>query len=185
MVITHARLSALHLRALIVDDAESMRVLLCRLLKRIGIGTAEFNEGGAALAAVLSMAPDFILTDLSMTPMDGLTFTRSLRSLNEEKVRQIPIIMITGFTERSKLEAARDAGISAILAKPVTATMLYARIEEVVLRPRQFVHGPSYKGPCRRRVCNLDYAGPFRRNNDPGRQKTPVRDATADPRPVT
>ena len=167
MVITHARLSGLHLRALIVDDAESMRVLLCRLLKRIGIATAEFADGSAALSSVMSMAPDFILSDLSMAPMDGLTFTRSLRGMKDPKVRQTPIILITGYTERSRLEAARDAGISAILAKPVTATTVYVRIEEVVLRPRPFVTAPTYSGPCRRRVCTIDYAGPFRRSSDP------------------
>jgi hypothetical protein len=90
--------------------------------------------------------------------------------------------MITGFTERSKLEAARDAGISAILAKPVTATMLYARIEEVVLRPRSFVSVGSYNGPCRRRLCNLDYSGPFRRGNDPGRQKPVAREPSDAPK---
>jgi CheY-like chemotaxis protein len=168
MVIVHARLSALHLSALIVDDADSMRTLLCRLLKRIGITTAEFADGSAALAAARSSAPDFVLTDFSMAPMDGLAFTRALRSMKDEKMRALPIILITGYTERTTLEAARDAGVSAILAKPVTAATLYGRIEEVVTRPRPFISVQAYSGPCRRRVCNLDYKGPFRRSSDPG-----------------
>ena len=164
--ITHARLTALHLRALIVDDSDSMRDLLARLLKRIGITSTQFSDGSTALTGILSIAPDFILTDLSMAPMDGLTFTKQLRHSRDEKARQIPIIMITGFTERSKLEAARDSGISAVLAKPVTATTLYNRIEDVMLRPRPFVHLPNYSGPCRRRVNNPYYAGPMRRSTD-------------------
>jgi two-component system, chemotaxis family, chemotaxis protein CheY len=164
--ITHARLTALHLRALIVDDSDSMRELLSRLLKRIGIDSTQFADGSAALSAVLSISPDFILTDLSMAPMDGLTFTKTLRKARDERARQIPIIMVTGFTERSKLEAARDSGISAVLAKPVTATTLYNRIEEVILRPRTFLNVPSYMGPCRRRVNNPYYVGPMRRSTD-------------------
>jgi CheY-like chemotaxis protein len=181
MVITHARLSSLRLRALIVDDAEAMRALLTRLLKRIGVSATEFDEAGPAIAAVVNTAPDFILTDLSMGPMDGLTFTRTLRGHQSQKVRETPIILITGFTELSKLEAARDAGISAILAKPVTATTLYARIEEVVTRPRQFVSGPGYVGPCRRRICNLDYAGPYRRSADPNGRAGRITDSPALP----
>jgi CheY-like chemotaxis protein len=184
--ITHARLTALHLRALIVDDSDSMRELLSRLLKRIGIQSTQFSDGSAALNAVMSISPDFILTDLSMAPMDGLTFTKTLRKARDEKARHTPIVMITGFTERSKLEAARDAGISAVLANPVTATTLYSRIEEVMLRPRQFISQPTYIGPCRRRVNNPYYVGPMRRSTDnqgtaaaAPASETPAADTTA------
>ena len=51
----------------------------------------------------------------------------------------MPIIMITGHTEKHQVEAARDAGVTEFLAKPITAQSLFSRIAEIVERPRAFV----------------------------------------------
>jgi CheY-like chemotaxis protein len=159
-------LSHLHLRAFVVDDAEAMRALLCRLLKRIDISASEYAEANVALDCIEKVMPDFILTDLSMEPMDGLTFCRKIRQSQDPQVRGTPIIMITGYAERSRVVEARDAGVNEILVKPVTAEALYSRIEDVMLRPRKFVHVPSFSGPCRRRKPNATHMGPFRRSTD-------------------
>ena len=63
----------------------------------------------------------------------------------------IPIIMVTGHTERHRVEAARDAGVTEILAKPITAQNLFSRIGEIVDHPRPFVKSVDYFGPDRRR----------------------------------
>jgi CheY-like chemotaxis protein len=160
-------LASLHLRAFVVDDAEAMRALLCRLLKRIEISSSEYSEAHIALASIEKVMPDFILTDLSMEPMDGLTFARKIRQSQDPQVRGTPIILITGYAERQRVVEARDSGINEILVKPVTAEALYARIEDVILRPRNFVHVPSFSGPCRRRKPNPTHMGPFRRSTDP------------------
>jgi hypothetical protein len=64
------------------------------------------------------------------------------------------------------VEAARDAGVTEFLAKPITAHDLFSRIAEIVERPRGFVRCESYFGPDRRRRMVDDYAGPWRRNED-------------------
>ena len=74
--------------------------------------------------------------------------------------------MITGHTERHRVEAARDAGVTEFLAKPITAAHLFSRIAEIVERPRAFVRCESYFGPDRRRRQIDDYAGPWRRAED-------------------
>jgi len=74
--------------------------------------------------------------------------------------------MVTGHTERHHIEAARDAGVNEILAKPITVAGLTQRIEEIVLRPRPFLRTASYIGPCRRRRANPHFAGPWRRKDD-------------------
>ena len=160
-------LASMRLRAFIVDDAEEMRSLLCRLLRRAEIASTEFSDAPAAYAAIESVMPDFILTDLSMEPMDGLTFSRKVRQAADAQMRGTPIILITGYAERQRVVEARDSGINEILVKPVTAESLYSRIEDVILRPRNFVTVPSYNGPCRRRKPNPLHAGPFRRSTDP------------------
>jgi DNA-binding response OmpR family regulator len=78
----------------------------------------------------------------------------------------VPIIMITGHTEKENILAARDAGVTEFLAKPITAQSLFNRIAEIVERPRAFVRAEGYFGPDRRRRTLENYAGPWRRHDD-------------------
>lgn len=155
------------LTVLVVEDNEHMRILLRTLLNAFGIKyVLESAEGSAGLKQLAASKPDFILTDFSMAPMDGVDFTKAIRQLPDDTAAGLPIIMVTGHTERRRVEAARDAGVNGILAKPVTAAGLFQRIEEIVHRPRAFVRTPTYSGPCRRRHNKPGYAGPWRRAND-------------------
>ena len=74
-----------------------------------------------------------------------------------------PIIMVTGHTEKARVTAARDAGITEFLAKPISAKGLYQRILNVVANPRPFIKTKTYFGPDRRRNVNANYVGPERR----------------------
>jgi len=151
------------LSTLIVDDNEHMRALLRRLLHRMGIASAECGDGSAAMAAIQAAMPDFILTDLSMQGMDGISFVRTLRQSQNDRVQTLPVIMITGHAERHHVEGARDAGLNELLVKPVTEKSLRSRVQEIILRPRPFIFGPGYYGPCRRRRPDPNYNGPERR----------------------
>jgi two-component system, chemotaxis family, chemotaxis protein CheY len=155
------------LKALIVEDNAHMRSLLRALLSSIGIKEiAEAGNGQVGLVLLRERKSDMVLTDLAMSPMDGLEFTRRLRNDEHSPNPFVPIIMITGHTERYRVEAARDAGVTEFLAKPITAQNLFARIAEIVERPRAFVRCDSYFGPDRRRHQTDDYAGPWRRKDD-------------------
>ena len=155
------------LRAFIVDDNDNMRTLLRRLLNALDVRNIfEYSDGEAALKALPLVQPDFVLSDLSMVPMNGVTFAQAIRQSTNEQIRVLPIIMITGHTERRRIEAARDAGINEILAKPVTPASLFHRLEEIIVRPRPFVRNSTYFGPCRRRQRNPYYVGPLRRATD-------------------
>jgi len=164
---TISKAVATDLCVLLIEDNEHMRELLKRLLLAMGIKRiAEYTEGAQALSHLAEVKPDFILTDLSMTPMDGLQFTRAIRHHADELLCVTPIIMVTGHTERQRIHAARDAGVTEILAKPITTAGLYHRIDEIVHRPRPFVRAPNYCGPCRRRHSNPNFTGPWRRKSD-------------------
>lgn len=155
------------LKALIVEDNPHMRSLLKTLLHALGLKRVyEAADGAAGFDALRECMPDFILTDLSMKPVDGLEFSRRVRSGRDSPNPYIPIIMVTGHTERPRIMAARDAGVTEILAKPITAQNLMLRICEVVDKPRAFVRCESYFGPDRRRRNIPDYAGPWRRHDD-------------------
>src|SRR6202140_2331278 len=75
----------------------------------------------------------------------------------------VPIIMVTGHSEKKRVIGARDAGVTECLAKPVSAKALYQRIFNAVPNPRPFIKTRTYFGPDRRRNVNPNYVGPERR----------------------
>ena len=156
-----------HLKVLIVEDNQHMRALLRALLNSAGIrDILEANNGATALAVLREKKCDLVLSDLAMKPMDGLEFSRTVRTGGQSLNPFLPIIMITGHTEKHRVEAARDAGVTEFLVKPITAHSLFSRIAEIVERPRAFVRTESYFGPDRRRRALENYAGPWRRQDD-------------------
>jgi CheY-like chemotaxis protein len=155
------------LKVLIVEDNAPMRSLLRSLLNSVGISDiVEAGTGGLALTLLREKKCDLVLSDLAMKPMDGLEFSRIVRTSENSPNPFVPIIMITGHTERHRVEAARDAGVTEFLAKPITAHSLFSRLAEIVERPRAFVRCESYFGPDRRRKTPESHAGPWRRHDD-------------------
>ena len=155
------------LKALVVEDNAHMRALLRSLLIALGLrDVTEAANGDEAFALLREHGADLILTDLSMEPVDGIAFTRAVRSAEDSPNPYVPIIMVTGHTERHRVEAARDAGVTEFLAKPITVHNLLLRVIEIVERPRSYVRCPGYFGPDRRRRTDSDYGGPWRRSDD-------------------
>jgi two-component system chemotaxis response regulator CheY len=155
------------LKVLVVDDNAHMRSLLKALLNSIGIkDVVEAVDGTAAFDLLRERRSDLVLSDMQMKPMDGVEFTRMVRSSAMSPNPFVPIVMISGHTERHRIEIARDAGVTEFLAKPITAASLYSRIAEIVERPRAFVRAEAYFGPDRRRRVADNHAGPWRRADD-------------------
>lgn len=155
------------LRFLIVDDSAEMRVLLTHMLTPLGARNfIEANDASEGLEILQVNHVDVIITDWKMEPVDGIVFTRLVRTAPESQFQMIPIIMISGYTEMHHISEARNAGVTEFLAKPVAAKELYRRIEEVILRPRQFVRTKTFTGPDRHRHSGKNYHGPRRRKED-------------------
>ena len=155
------------LKALIVEDNQHMRMLLRSLLNAAGMhDISEAADGRAGLKVLAGKKCDFILCDMAMKPMDGLAFVRELRRSETYANPFVPVIMISGYTEKHRVEAARDAGVTEFLAKPITTQSLYSRIAEIMERPRAFIRCPAYFGPDRRRKITEAYTGPWRRHDD-------------------
>jgi two-component system chemotaxis response regulator CheY len=162
------------LTALIVDDNRHMRKLLRTLLAAYGVPNIfDARDGGTGIEAVNSIAPDFILTDYDMRPMNGVAFVKAVRRTCPPPLAWVPIVMITAHTEQGRIQIARDAGITEALCKPVTPQNLFDRIVQIIERPRQFVAAPDFAGPDRRRRKSADHAGPHRRSED-GRSGTEI-----------
>src|SRR5262249_59876425 len=93
----------------------------------------------------------------------GLERPQMIRHPGANQKPYVPIIMLTGHSEKKRVIASRDAGITEFLAKPISAKALYQRVLNIVANPRPFIRTKSYFGPDRRRNVNPNYAGPERR----------------------
>ena len=155
------------LQILVVEDNAHMRVIVSAVLQGLGVRTVrEARDGVEALSTLASHPVDIALVDFLMVPMDGVAFTRTIRTSPESPNIYLPIVMMTGHSERSRVCEARDAGVTEFIAKPLTARALAMRINSVVARPRAFVRAGGYFGPDRRRRADPRHLGPWRRAED-------------------
>jgi two-component system chemotaxis response regulator CheY len=109
------------IRALIVDDSSVMRKIVERSLRQAGIdlcSVAEAGNGAEALGLLENNPVDLILSDINMPVMDGLEFVRQLQTM--EKLRGIPVVMITTEGSESNVVQALSLGAKGYIRKPFT-----------------------------------------------------------------
>jgi len=156
------------LSVLVVDDNQHMRSLVRTILESLGVSQImEARDGAHALEKMAQTQIDLMIVDWNMEPMDGLALTRYLRTAEDSPDQFVPVIMLSGHTERARVMEARDAGVTEFMAKPVSARSLYARIVSIIENPRPFVRTAEYFGPDRRRQM-LPFEGPDRRKAGDG-----------------
>lgn len=164
---------------MIVDDNHHMRELLCSILHALGFKRImELSDGDAAMREIGRFAPDIVITDWHMEPMDGMELVRRIRNAAEETTRYVPIIMLTGHSEAARVRKARDAGVHEFLAKPISAKSLLARIVRIVDHPRPFIRTDDYFGPDRRRQ-NLGPPDGMAERREGGREQAKAPPARA------
>ena len=151
-----SRIDFNRLRFVVVDDNAYMRRIVRTLLHGFGAREVyEAEDGAAGLEAFTRNVPDIVITDWAMPIFDGLELTQMIRQPGANANPFVPIIMLTGHSEKRRVTAARDAGVTEFLVKPLSAKALYERILSVVLSPRPFVRTKTYFGPDRRRSIQL------------------------------
>ena len=152
------------LRFLLCDDNAHMRRILRTLLHGFGAREVyEAEDGASGLEAFTHYVPDIIVADWAMPIFDGLELTQMIRQPGANSNPYVPIIMLTGHSEKKRVTSARDAGVTEFMAKPISAKSLYQRILNVVANPRPFIKTQTYFGPDRRRNVASNYVGPERR----------------------
>jgi CheY-like chemotaxis protein len=155
------------IQVLVVDDNQQMRTLLRHLLRAGGLQhLIETENGQQALSMLRRANADLIIADWKMGPMDGLEFTQAIRAGMTGANPCVPVLMLTAHTETSRVIAARDAGVSGFVKKPISARLLFDRITSALTDTRVFVRSTDYIGPDRRRGQAKNYIGPFRRDSD-------------------
>lgn len=151
------------LNILLIEDDASMRALVRDILHTFNINNIQTAQDGSKAYAELRHFPaDIVITDWVMEPLDGIDFTRMVRTAPDSPNPFVPIIMLTAHSSLKRVIEARDSGVTEFLAKPVTAKGLYSRMASVIENPRQFVRVSEYFGPDRRRSVK-DFMGMERR----------------------
>ena len=119
------------MKILLVDDSGTMRAIQKRCLFKLGVApddVVEAENGQVALEQFAKDTFDIILTDQNMPVMDGLTFVKEVRTTNKD----IPVVMITTESERSRVIVAIKAGVSDYLVKPYTPDDLSSKLRKWV-----------------------------------------------------
>lgn len=112
-------------RVLVVDDNPTNRMVLQSLLLDYGVAAQTAENGAEALQAWTDRAWDAILMDISMPVMDGLEATRRIREAERIQGRgHTPIIAVTASVLSHEMDAYLEAGMDAVVAKPVDADTL-------------------------------------------------------------
>jgi two-component system chemotaxis response regulator CheY len=120
------------IRFLVIDDNAHMRRILRTLLHGFGARDVyEAEDGAAGLEAFTHFVPDIVITDWAMPIFHGLELAQMIRQPGANSNPYVPIIMLTGHSEKKRVTGARDAGVTEFMAKPISAKALYQRILNV------------------------------------------------------
>ena len=110
----------------VVDDDAFQCKLLERLLGNSGYRSIIAHSGAEALAVLGRQPPDLILMDVALPDFNGVELTRRLKAI--PRFAAIPVVMITGHSERQVLEASLKAGAVDFLVKPFDREILLQKL---------------------------------------------------------
>ena len=101
---------------MVVDDSLTVRKITGRLLAREGYQVVIAKDGVEALEQLIDVIPDVMLVDIEMPRLDGFDLTRNIRA--DDRLKGIPIIMITSRTADKHRNYAFEIGVNHFLGKP-------------------------------------------------------------------
>jgi len=172
-------LKAQSLSVLVLDPNSFSRGLISEILRNLNVmSITPARDAETAMPYLAERPIDVVLVSWEEAdPLNGLTLIRRVRQLEDNRQRQIPIILVTAGLTRQLVLAGRDAGADEFLAKPISPAALQQRLQMVIETPRPFVDCAVFLGPCRRRKNPADYYGEKRRAGERGEEApTPMVD---------
>lgn len=115
---------------LIVEDHQLNRDLLERRLQRAGCRVISLAEGSQVMATVARELPDLIIMDVRLPDIDGLELTRRLKA--DERLRRIPVAILTASVREEDSRLAFAAGCDAFLTKPFEWADLWPKLQALL-----------------------------------------------------
>jgi two-component system chemotaxis response regulator CheY len=120
------------MNVLLVDDSPSIRSILQIFLMGLKPSFLEAEDGERALRLIRLSPVDLVIADIQMSPMDGITFVRTLRQDERPRVRDVPVVMLTGDRSEGLREQGLEAGANAFVHKPIDPKTLLETIARVL-----------------------------------------------------
>ena len=127
---------------LVVEDEPSIAEVVSLYLKRAGFHVQIAADGKQAMNSFERQMPDFVILDLMLPGIDGLSLTRWLRDRSN-----VPIIMLTARREEIDRIAGLEMGADDYVVKPFSPQELVSRVRAVLRRVGQEQTGPESEAP--------------------------------------
>lgn len=115
---------------LVVDDDEFQRKIVSRLLAAQNYRLVFAAGGVEALNILLKLQPDLIIMDIMMPDLDGIETTRRLKTM--PRLANVPVIMVTGNSERDSVRSSMRAGAADFVVKPFDGDTMLAKVARVL-----------------------------------------------------
>lgn len=136
---------------LVLDDHRFMREVIRLMLGTLGIRRVVAAENvDEAMHMLAHEKVDVVIADYRLGGATGAEFMRLVRGL-QGHARFVPLIGCTADTSPATISEMRDAGADEVLAKPVSAKVIWTKLMAVTNARRNFVSAPEFFGPDRRR----------------------------------
>ncbi|MBT9460061.1 MAG: response regulator [Rugosibacter sp.] len=117
---------------LVVDDDEFQCKIMARILEAENYRLLFAHSGVEALGLLRRTRPDLILMDVMLPDMDGMETTRRVKAIPE--FARIPVIMITGKSEKNVITESLKVGATGFLVKPFERDMLITKVRQALNR---------------------------------------------------
>ena len=119
-----------NMKILVVDDMSTMRRIVKNIMKQLGFANVEEAENGQdALDKLRAGSYGFIVSDWNMPVMTGIELLRAIRA--DEKLKAIPVLMVTAEAQKENLIEAIQAGVSNYIVKPFTAEVIQEKMNKI------------------------------------------------------
>jgi two-component system OmpR family response regulator len=116
------------MRVLLIEDDEDNRELMAEVLEGAGYQVLTAASGTAGLRTLAEHSVDVVVTDVGMPGMGGLEVARAAKEI----APGVPVVVVTGYTEREDISNARGREVDAVLVKPVDPDALVAAVAQMV-----------------------------------------------------
>jgi len=118
-----------NLQVMVVDDSVTVRKVASRILQRNSMDVIVAKDGVEAVTKLQDTLPDIMLLDIEMPRMDGFELATLMR--HDNRLRDVPIIMVTSRTGQKHLDRAKEIGVDRFMGKPFQEVELLQAIAEL------------------------------------------------------
>lgn len=133
------------LTILLTDDDPFIRRIISHILSKLGVmQIIEAEDGPQALAALCEQEIHLMMTDIHMPAMNGIELIKQVRSGNSSASNDLPIIVITSFSNTEVLSSCIELDVSGFLVKPITPDSAAEKIVQAMAETTKAKRSKAY-----------------------------------------